>query len=64
MVKRRSRTRNQMRRETIKTVFLSVILIILWAVLTVYAIGVWAEHPGEQPVGRADHMASIQYDWE
>lgn len=64
MNKRRSRTRNQMRREAIKTAFLTVALIVLWAVLTVYALGVWAEHPGEQPVSRADHMASIQHGWE
>ena len=60
MSNRRSRTRNEMKREAIKTAFLSVILIVLWAVLTVYALGIWAEHPGEMMIEGREYLASLQ----
>lgn len=59
---RRSKTRNQMKREVIKTIVMSAALIVLWAVLTVWAIGIWAEHPGEQPVSGQTYIASIQME--
>ena len=62
--RRRTRTRNEIKREAIKTAIMAVALIVLWAVLTVYAIGVWAEHPGEQPVSGQTYLASIQMDGE
>lgn len=50
----KQKTRNQRKREAVKTAFMAVLLLILCAVLTVWALGVWAQHPGEQHVsGRA-----------
>ena len=60
--RRRTRTRNELKREAIKTVIMAAALIVLWAVLTVYAIATWAEHPGEQPVSGQTYIASIQME--
>ena len=62
--RRRTRTRNEIKREVIKTIVMSAALIVLWAVLTVYAIGVWTEHPGEQSVSGQTYLASIQMEGE
>lgn len=60
MNRRRTKTRNELRREALRTLFLSIVLVALWAVLTVRAIGVWAEHPGEQMVNGSEYIASLQ----
>ncbi len=57
---RKTKTRNQMRREAIKTAIATVLLIVVFAALTVWTIGVWAEHPGEQFVDGQTYMASLQ----
>ena len=57
---RRCRTRNQRKREAMKTAIMAVALVIMWAVLTVWALGVWSEHPGEQPVSGVQYIASLQ----
>lgn len=62
--RRRTRTRNEIKREVIKTIVMSAALIVLWAALTVYAIGVWAEHPGEQPASGQTYLASIRMEGE
>ena len=63
-MRRRSRTRNELKREVIKSALLGAAFFILCAVLTVWAIGVWAEHPGEQPVSGQTYLASIQMEGE
>lgn len=57
---RRRRTRNQRRREAVKTTVMAVMFFILCVVLTVWALGVWAEHPGEQLISGSAYMASMQ----
>ena len=57
---RRRRTRNQRKREAVKTAVMAVMLFVLCAVLTVWTLGVWAEHPGEQFVDGQTYMASLQ----
>ena len=61
MTRQRNRcTREQMRREKIRTAIMAAALIVLWAVMTALAIGTWAEHPGEQPVSGQTYIATIQ----
>ena len=60
---RRRRTRNQLKREALKTaatVAMALLLLFLFSVLTVWALGVWSEHPGEQPVSGVQYIASLQ----
>jgi hypothetical protein len=57
---RRSRTRYQRKREAIKAAAMAAALIILGGVLTVWALGIWSEHPGEQPVSGVQYIASLQ----
>jgi hypothetical protein len=60
MNRRRTKTRSELRREALRTLFLSIVLVALVVVLTVRAIGVWAEHPGEQMVSGSEYIASLQ----
>ena len=57
---RRSRTRNQRKREAIKTAIMAVLLLALCGLLTVWTLGVWSDHPGEQPVSGVQYIASLQ----
>lgn len=57
---RRCRTRNQRKREAIKTAVMAVTLVVLMVVLSVLSLKVWTEHPGEQPVSGTEHMASLR----
>lgn len=57
---RRRKTRNQRRREAVKTTVMTVLLFVMCAVLTVWALGVWAEHPGEQPVSGTEYMEALR----
>lgn len=59
-MKMRTRTRNELKREAIRTAVLAVVAVILCAVLTVWAIGIWAEHPGEMQVSGREYIASLQ----
>lgn len=59
-LQRNRQTRNQRKREAVKNAVMAVLLIALCAVLTVWALGVWAEHPGEQQISGRAYMASIQ----
>lgn len=52
-------TRNQRKREAMRTAALTAAVVFLFAVLTVWALGIWAEHPGEQPVSGRDYMSSM-----
>lgn len=60
MNRRRVNTRNELKREVIKTIILSAAVIALWAVLTVYAIGAWTNHPAEQMISGSEYLASLQ----
>lgn len=60
MTRQRNRqTREQRRREALKTAGMVGMLIALWAVLTVWALGVWAEHPAEQPISGRVYVATM-----
>lgn len=60
MKRRRSRTRNELKREVIKSALLGAVFFVLCAMLTIWAIGIWAEHPGEQPISGREYAASLQ----
>lgn len=59
-MERRRKTRNEIKREAIKNVVMSIAVIIMLAVMTVWAIGIWEEHPGETPVNGAEYLANLQ----
>lgn len=59
-MRRRMRTRNQIKREMIENAVLAAVAIVLCGLLTVWAIGIWAEHPGEQPISGREYAASLQ----
>lgn len=56
---RNRRTREQCKREAVKTAVMMIMLFALGAVLMVWALGVWTEHPGEQPMSGSAYMASM-----
>ena len=56
---RNRRTREQKRRERINTALTAVIMVVLWIALTVWALGIWAEHPAEQPVSGRAYVVSV-----
>ena len=60
MKRRRSRTRNELMRDVIKSALLGAAFFILCAMLTIWAIGIWAEHPGEMPINGREYAASLQ----
>ncbi len=60
MTQRNRQTRNQRKREAVKTAVVAVMLFVLCAAITVWALGVWTAHPGEQPVSGRAYMASMQ----
>lgn len=57
---RRTQTRNQMKRERIKTALMAVALMILWAVLVVASLKIWADHPAEQQITGIEYLESIR----
>ena len=61
---RNRQTRQQRKRETMRMALMAAATILFWALLTVWAFGIWAEHPGEQPVSGRTYLASIQMDGE
>ena len=56
---RNRRTRNQIMRERIKKAITAVIRVVILIALTVWALGIWAEHPAEQPVSGRVYMATM-----
>ena len=56
---RNRQTREQIRMEKIKTAITAVMLLVILSVLTVWALGIWAEHPGEQPISGQVYVESI-----
>ena len=54
------RTREQMKRVRIKKALTAAIMVVVWIFLTVWALGIWAEHPGEQPISGREYVASLQ----
>lgn len=55
-----SRTRNQRKRELRRIICLSAALLIMWMMLCTIFVKAWMDHPAEQPVSYAEHMATIQ----
>lgn len=58
--RRRSKTRNQRKREFIKSVCLMVVVMVMCCFLGMTALKVWAAHPAEQPITYQQHMESIR----
>lgn len=56
---RNRRTRNQIMRERIKQAITAVIMVVILIALAVWELGIWAEHPGEQPVSGRVYMATM-----
>lgn len=56
----KQKTRNQRKREAVKTAVMAVLFFILFSALTVWALGVWAEHPGEQFVSGSTYSSLIK----
>ena len=57
---RTRQTREQMRLERISTVLMAAGLIVLCAVLAVWALGIWAEHPAEQHISGTAYVVSVR----
>ena len=56
----RSRTRNQRKRELIRTFCMACVCALLWMMLCTIFVVAWAGHPAEQPVSYAEHMEFVQ----
>ena len=57
---RRRKPRNQHKYIFIRNFAAGVALLIVWLVVIGYSLGVWAEHPAEQPVSGVEYLASIR----
>ena len=58
--RRKKENRKQRKHEFICNLAAGTALLIVWLVVIGYALGVWAEHPAEQPVSGVEYLASIQ----
>lgn len=60
MAKRRThKTRNQLRREAVKTAIMVLALLIGWLICTHLFLVAWATHPAEQHVDGSEYLESI-----
>lgn len=60
MAKRRThKTRNQLKREAVKTTVLFLAVVIGWLICTNLFLTAWA-HPAEQPVSGSAYLQSLQ----
>jgi hypothetical protein len=59
---RRSRTRNQRKRELFETVVMAAACLVLWAMVLSMMVNAWAEHPAEQFVSGYEYMEAIGGD--
>lgn len=59
---RRSRTRNQRKREFIRTACMAFAALLLWVMVFSMMVHAWAEHPAEQFVGGYEYMEAIGGD--
>ena len=57
---RNRQTREQIKRERIKTALTAAALVVLCVMLAVWSIRIWAEHPGEQQISGKVYVASLQ----
>lgn len=57
---RSRKTRHERRRERIQNATTAIAMVVIGAVLMVWAVGIWAEHPAEQPVTGVEYLESIQ----
>lgn len=53
------KTRNQLKREAMKTALLVLACIIGWLICTRLFLTAWATHPAEQPVNGSEYLESI-----
>ena len=58
----RSRTRNQRKREFIRTLCMSIAALLLSVMVLTMMVKAFVEHPAEQPISYAEHMAAIGGD--
>lgn len=56
----RRKTREQIKRERIKTAVLAVVLIAAWTALAAWMFVTWVEHPAERPVNGAEYRTYVQ----
>ena len=56
----KQKTRNHRNREAVKTAVMAVLILILCAVITVWALGIWAEHPAEQHITGAAYAERFE----
>lgn len=56
----RRKTRQERRRERIQTAITALAMVVIGAVLMVWAVGIWAEHPAEQPISGTEYLESIR----
>lgn len=59
-MERRNKTRNQRKREAVKTTVLFLAFILGWLICTHLFLTAWASHPAEQPVGGSAYLESLQ----
>ena len=57
---RRHKTRNQRKRELMRSVCLGCACALLWMMLCTVLVVAWAGHPAEQPISHAEHMEFVQ----
>ena len=57
---RHSQTRNQKKRERIQTAMMAAALVIMWGVLMMASLKIWADHPAEQPISGAEYLETIR----
>ena len=56
---RSSRTRDQCKRDRIRTACMAVALVIMWMILCTVMVKAWIGHPAEQPVDGGTYMEAI-----
>lgn len=58
---RRHRTRNQRKRDMIRSFCMGFVCVLLWLMLCTVIVRAWG-HPAEQPISYAEHMEAIGGD--
>ena len=54
------KTRNQRKRERIKTAVMVAVMVLLMTTVFTMMVKAWAEHPSEQPVNGYEYLESIK----
>ena len=58
--RRNPKTRNQLRREAVKTAIMVAVFVVGWLICTHMFLTAWASHPAEQPVSGSEYLQSLQ----